>query len=105
MKVSIRIVFYCVITFLLFVIPCSGENVVKVSWFPQELRQGEVLFVTVKPETQIASVGGDLEGTPIYFYEREEGGFAGIVGMDLAASPGQRSLRYRYMRVRLRFKG
>lgn len=93
MKVFIRIAFYCVIVFFLFIIPCSGENVVKVSWFPQELRQGEVLLVTIKPETLIASVGGALEGTPIYFYEREGGGFAGIVGVDLAASPGQRSLR------------
>ena len=93
MKASLRIALWCVVAFLLFVIPCSGENVVKVSWFPQELKQGEVLFVTVTPETQVTSVEGDLAGTPIYFYEREGGGFAGIVGVDLAASPGQRYLR------------
>lgn len=93
MKVFIRIALWCVAALLLFIIPCSGENVVKVSWFPQELKQGEVLFVTVKPETQVTSVEGDLEGTPIFFYEREVGGFAGIVGVDLSASPGQRSLR------------
>jgi murein DD-endopeptidase MepM/ murein hydrolase activator NlpD len=92
MKVFIRIALWCVVAFLLFIIPCSGQNVVKVSWFPQELKQGEVLFVTVKPETQITTVKGDLDGTPIYFYEREGGDFAGIVGVDLAASPGQRSL-------------
>ena len=93
MKVFIHIALWCVVAFLLFIIPCSGENVVKVSWFPQELKQGEVLFVTVKPETQVTSVKGDLAGTPIYFYESEGGGFAGIVGVDLAASPGQRYLR------------
>jgi murein DD-endopeptidase MepM/ murein hydrolase activator NlpD len=92
MKVSIRIALWSVVAVLLYIIPCSGENVVKVNWFPQELKQGEVLFVTVKPETQITSVKGDLDGTPIYFYEREGGGFAGIVGVDLAASPGQRYL-------------
>jgi murein DD-endopeptidase MepM/ murein hydrolase activator NlpD len=93
MKASLRIALWCVVVFFLFIIPSAGENVVKVSWFPQELSQGEVLLVTVKPETQITSVEGDLDGTPIYFYEREGGGFAGIAGVDLAASPGQRSLR------------
>ena len=93
MKVSVHIVVWCVVAFLLFIIPCSGENAVKVSWFPQALKQGEVLFVTVNPESQIFSVEGALDGTPIYFYEREGDGFAGIVGVDLAASPGQRSLR------------
>ncbi|MEJ2068109.1 MAG: M23 family metallopeptidase, partial [Deltaproteobacteria bacterium] len=33
------------------------------------------------------------DGTPLYFYERAGGGFAGIVGVDLAAEPGQRDLR------------
>jgi murein DD-endopeptidase MepM/ murein hydrolase activator NlpD len=93
MKVSVRIALWCVFAFLLFSIPCFGENAVKVSWFPQELKQGEVLFVTVKPEKQVASVEGDLDGIPLYFYEREGDGFAGIVGVDLAASPGQRYLR------------
>jgi murein DD-endopeptidase MepM/ murein hydrolase activator NlpD len=97
MKVSVRLAVWCVVAFFLFIIPCSGENVVKVSWFPQELRQGEVLFVTVKPETQVTSVKGDLDGTPLYFYEREGGGFAGIVGVDLAASPGQRYLKVQIM--------
>jgi murein DD-endopeptidase MepM/ murein hydrolase activator NlpD len=93
MKASLRIALWCVVAFFLFIVPCSGENVVKVSWFPQDLKQGEVLFVMVKPGTQITSVKGALEGTPIYFYEQEGGDFAGIVGVDLAASPGQRSLR------------
>ena len=92
MKASVRIALWCVVAFFLFIVPCFGENVVKVSWFPQELKQGEVLFVTVKPETEITSVEGAFDGTPIYFYEREGGGFAGIVGVDLAASPGQRYL-------------
>ena len=93
MRVSLRLALWSVVAFHLLVVPSSGENVVKVSWFPQELRQGEVLFVTVKPETQVTSVAGDLDGTPLYFYERAGGGFAGIVGVDLAAEPGQRDLK------------
>ena len=94
MRVSLRLALWSVVAFHLFVVLSYGENVVKVSWFPQELRQGEVLFVTVKPdETQVSSVSGNLDGTPIYFYEREGGGFAGIAGVDLAASPGQRDLK------------
>jgi murein DD-endopeptidase MepM/ murein hydrolase activator NlpD len=93
MKTSLRIALWGVVALFLFTIPCFGKNVVKVSWFPQDLKQGEVLFVMVKPETQITSVEGTLDGTPVYFYEREGGDFAGIVGVDLSASPGQRSLR------------
>jgi len=97
MRASILMVVWCVVAFFLFIVPCFGENVVKVSWFPQELKQGEVLFVTVAPETEIASVEGALDGTPIYFYAREGGGFAGIVGVDLAAAPGKRSLSVKIM--------
>jgi murein DD-endopeptidase MepM/ murein hydrolase activator NlpD len=103
MKMSLRLALWCVVPFFLFIIPCSGENVVKVSWFPQELRQGEVLFVTVQPETQVTSVEGDLDGTPLYFYEREGGGFAGIAGVDLAASPGQRYLKVKIKDLEGRF--
>ena len=40
MKGFIRIALWSVVVFFLFIVPCSGENVVKVSWFPQELKQG-----------------------------------------------------------------
>jgi hypothetical protein len=93
MRVNLRTALLWVPIFLLFALPCSGGGVVKVSWSPQELRQGEVLFVQVKPEVDFASVEGDLDGTPIYFYEQEGDGLAGIVGVDLATPPGQRSLR------------
>jgi murein DD-endopeptidase MepM/ murein hydrolase activator NlpD len=93
MRVILRTALLWAPIFLLCVLPCFGGGVAKVSWSPQELRQGEVLFVQVKPETQVASVEGDLDGTPIFFYEQEGGGLAGIVGVDLATSPGQRYLR------------
>ena len=79
--------------FVLFTVPCSGGGLVKVNWSPQDLRQGEVLSVTVKPGAEVASIEGDLNGTPIYFFERAEGAVAGIVGVDMAASPGQHFLR------------
>jgi murein DD-endopeptidase MepM/ murein hydrolase activator NlpD len=93
MRVILRTALLWVPIFLLCVLPCFGGGVVKVSWSPQELRQGEVLSVTVKPGTEVAAVEGDLDGTAIYFFEREGGDFAGIVGVDLAASPGLRPLR------------
>ncbi|OGP53420.1 MAG: hypothetical protein A2Y65_06895 [Deltaproteobacteria bacterium RBG_13_52_11] len=81
------------LAFLLIAIPCSGGEVVQVSWSPQVLRQGDVLSVIVKPEAKVTTVKGDLDGTTIYFYEQGEGVLAGIVGMDLATSPGQHRLR------------
>ena len=93
MRMHVRSALCCISVFLLLVPPCSGGGLVKVSWSPQELKQGEVLCVTVRPETEIASVTGDLEGTPIYFYRQKRRGLAGIVGVDLATAPGQRHLR------------
>jgi len=93
MRLAVRIALWCVVTCLLFIVPCYGEDVMQVSWSPQELRQGEVLFVTVQLEAENASVEGDLDGTPIYFYERTGGAMAGIVGVDLATSPGRHFLR------------
>jgi len=51
--------------------------------------------VEVKTETEVSSIEGDLDGTPIFFYEREGSGLAGIVGVDLATSPGLHPLRVR----------
>jgi murein DD-endopeptidase MepM/ murein hydrolase activator NlpD len=93
MKVTLRTALLWVPILLLCALPCSGGGLLKVSWSPQELRQGEVLFVQVKPEAEFASVEGDLDGTPIYFYKQEGDGLAGIVGVDMATSPGQRYLR------------
>jgi murein DD-endopeptidase MepM/ murein hydrolase activator NlpD len=93
MRAYFRITLWCIFTFLLLVLPSYGGGLVKVNWSPQELRQGEVLLVTVKLETQVTSVEGDLDGIPIYFYELDDGDLGGIVGVDLAASPGLRPLR------------
>jgi murein DD-endopeptidase MepM/ murein hydrolase activator NlpD len=81
------------LVFLLIAIPCSGEEAITVSWSPQEVRQGDILFVTVTPAGKIATVEGDLDGTTIYFYEQGGGVLAGIVGVDLASLPGEHRLR------------
>ena len=80
--------------FLFFSRSYGGERL-KVLWTPMELKQGEVLYVEAKTETELFSIEGDLDGSPIFFYKRESGGFAGITGVDLAASPGSCSLRVR----------
>jgi murein DD-endopeptidase MepM/ murein hydrolase activator NlpD len=86
-------VFWWVAIFLLVAFPCLGEDLAKVSWTPQNVKQGDVLSVVVKPKAKIVSCAGDWEGIPIYFYEREGGGFAGIAGVDLTTPPGPHSLR------------
>ena len=93
MRVYLRIAPWWILVFLLLALPCFGGGLVKVSWSPQELRQGEVLSVMVRPEAEVTSVKGDLDGTPIYFYKLKRGRLAGIVGVDLATSPGRHFLR------------
>jgi murein DD-endopeptidase MepM/ murein hydrolase activator NlpD len=81
------------LVFLLIAVPCSGEEAITISWSPQEVRQGDVLFVKVTPAGKIVAVEGDLDGATIYFYEYGEGTLAGIVGVDLAIPPGEHRLR------------
>jgi murein DD-endopeptidase MepM/ murein hydrolase activator NlpD len=89
----LRIVLWWVLAFFLYAFPCSGGETVQVSWSPHEVKQGDVLSVIVKPEAALTSVAGDLDETPIYFYEQAKGVLAGIAGVDLAALPGHHSLR------------
>ena len=80
--------------FIVLVCAIPGHSgVVTVSWTPYEVSQGEALLVVVKPGTEFDRVEGDFDGIPLFFYEREEGGLAGIVGVDMAASPGPHPLR------------
>ncbi len=93
MRGFIRIVLWWVCVFSLLAVPCYGGGVVTVSWSPQELRQGEALYVEIKTEMEVSSAEADLDGTPIFLYKRDGGGLAGIAGVDMAASPGLRPLR------------
>jgi hypothetical protein len=85
--------FWWMVALSLCAFPCPGGGLAQVSWSPQVVRQGDVLSVIVRPEAQGTSVKGDLAGTTIYFYKQENGGFAGIVGVDLATPPGEHRLR------------
>jgi len=86
-------VFWWLAIFLLVALPCRGGELAKVSWSPQEVRQGDVLSIEVKTKAKVVSVAGDWAGTPIYFYEQKRGKFAGIAGVDLVTSPGPHLLR------------
>jgi murein DD-endopeptidase MepM/ murein hydrolase activator NlpD len=80
-------VFWWMAIFLLVAFPCRGGDLAKVSWSPTEVKQGDVLSIVVKTKAKAVSCAGDWAGTAIYFYE-QGGGFAGIVGVDLATPPG-----------------
>ena len=85
-------------TLLVIAVPVSaafGGEWGEVRWKPREVQQGEALYVEVQTKTRISLIEGDLDGSPILFYEREGGGRAGIAGVDLAASPGLHPLRVR----------
>jgi murein DD-endopeptidase MepM/ murein hydrolase activator NlpD len=86
-------VFLWISIFLLVAFPCLGGDLAKVSWSPQEVKQGAVLSVVVKTKAKVVSCAGDWAGTAIYFYKQEQGGFAGIAGVDLTTLPGSHLLR------------
>jgi len=85
--------FWWISIFLLAAFPCLGGDLAKVSWFPQGVKQGDVLAVVVKAKAKVVSVAGDWAGTPIYFYKQEQRVFSGITGVDLATPPGLHLLR------------
>jgi murein DD-endopeptidase MepM/ murein hydrolase activator NlpD len=70
----------------------SSSDGAPVSWFPLEVRQGDVVSVRVQAIGGITTVEGHFDKTPIYFY-KEGTSFSGIVGVDMAAQPGGHSLR------------
>ncbi len=86
-------VFWWLAILLLVASPCLGGELAKVSWSPQEVKQGEVLAIEVKTKAKEVSIKGDWAGTPIYFYEQKRRVFAGIAGVDLATPPGPHLLR------------
>jgi murein DD-endopeptidase MepM/ murein hydrolase activator NlpD len=90
-------IFWWLAIFLLVAFPCQGGDLAIVSWSPQEVKQGAVLSVVVKPEAKVVSVAGEWDGTTIYFYKQEKGGFSGIAGVDLATPPGPHRLRVEVM--------
>jgi hypothetical protein len=86
-------VFLWLAIFLLVALPCRGGELAKVSWSPQEVKQGDVLSIAVKTKAKVVSVEGDWAGTTIYFYIQGKGRFAGITGVDLATPPGPHLLK------------
>jgi murein DD-endopeptidase MepM/ murein hydrolase activator NlpD len=88
----VKVVWWMAI-FLLVASPCLGSDLAKVSWSPEEVKQGDVLCVVVKTNAKDVSIQGDWEGIPIYFYEQKRRVFAGIAGVDLATLPGPHLLR------------
>ena len=71
----------------------SASDGGQVSWFPCEVRQGDVVSVRVQAAAQITAVEGHFDKTPIYFYKDGVAAFSGIVGVDMAAQPGGHTLR------------
>ena len=86
-------VFWWLAIFLLVALPCRGGELAKVSWSPQEVKQGDVLSIEVKTKAKEVAIKGDWAGTPIYFYEQKRRVFAGIAGVDLATPPGPHLLK------------
>jgi murein DD-endopeptidase MepM/ murein hydrolase activator NlpD len=71
----------------------SSSDGAQVTWFPCEVRQGDVVSVRVQTGATITTVEGHFNKTPIYFYKEGEGSFSGIVGVDMAVVPGRHSLQ------------
>jgi murein DD-endopeptidase MepM/ murein hydrolase activator NlpD len=76
-------------TFFLIVVPCAAG---QVSWFPCEVKQGDVVSVRVQTAAQITAVEGSFDKSPIYFYKEEGASFSGIFGVDMKAQPGRHAL-------------
>src|SRR4030042_1881445 len=86
-------VFWWLAIFLLVALPCRGGELAKVSWSPQEVKQGDVFSIEVKTKAKEVSIKGDWAGTPIYFYEQKRRVCAGIAGVYLATPPGPHLLK------------
>jgi murein DD-endopeptidase MepM/ murein hydrolase activator NlpD len=86
-------VFWWIAVFVLVALPCPGADLAKVSWTPEEVKQGDVLSVVVETKAKVVSIEGNWAGTPLYFYQQKKREFAAIAGVDLQTPPGPYMLR------------
>ena len=87
-----KALFWLAIFSLIAIHPAMGEGI-QVTWFPHEVKQGDILTIHVRADAASTVVEGSFDKTPLYFYQEGETSFAGIVGVDMAAEPGPHSLK------------
>jgi hypothetical protein len=88
----VKTVFWLAIFSLIIVSSAAGEGI-QVTVSPSEVKQGDVLAVRVQTDADHPVVEGSFDKRPLYFYKEGEKSFAGIVGVDLAAEPGQHAIK------------
>jgi murein DD-endopeptidase MepM/ murein hydrolase activator NlpD len=79
--------------FSFLVVSSAAAQGIQVTWSPREVKQGDVLAVRVQADAAGTVVEGSFDKTPLYFYKDDETSFGAIVGVDMAAAPGEHTIR------------
>lgn len=76
------------------VYPKEKEGSFTISWYPKDVKQGDLCVVTVRGTEGLRSVTGEFQKRSLLFYEtKEKESFRTLIGMDLAADPGRYQLK------------
>ncbi len=76
------------------VYPKEKEGSFNISWYPKDVKQGDICVVTVYGDKGLRSVTGEFQKRPLLFYETKgKESFRTLIGVDLAADPGKYQLK------------
>lgn len=82
------LVYLIVISFLLCSTPLSAEPSVRVSFKPEKVKQGDILFVKVKANPGTYKVSGSIFDKPVHFYrDSKRSSYSALIGIDMNIDP------------------
>lgn len=75
---------------LLYPTPIFAESTLNISVKPDEIKQGDIIFITVKPDTGIERISGIMFDKPVRFYaETGTDYYSALVGVDMETEAGR----------------
>jgi murein DD-endopeptidase MepM/ murein hydrolase activator NlpD len=74
----------------------AGSGDLEVAIIPDEISQGDAVFLTVRPVGPVKRIAGEWKGREVFFSEDDKGGaFFSLLGVDLDERPGEKKLSLR----------
>lgn len=69
-----------------------GPGLFQIHFFPEAVRQGDIITVKVNGPSGLASLKGEFKNSPVFFDKAGTGEFTGLIGTDMTLSPGKHYL-------------
>ena len=82
------LVYLSVFLSLLYSSPLLAKPSINVTFTPKKIKQGDILFITVKANPGIYKISGSLFDKPVHFYtDSKRGSYVALIGIDMETEP------------------